>query len=172
MLGPDAVGELVAYNRAVLARYERALRRLSWRESGRDRGSGHLSLRDTYLHIVQVHDGWLNFVVPGRFDEMEGRPDPFELRSWKEIGAWTDSVFRDIDARTAALTPRELRRVVRAPWMPGRYTVSDAYLQVTMEQAHHLGEIIAMYWQMDRAPPDMTWIDTRRGLRRRRTPRR
>ncbi|MCI4321299.1 MAG: DinB family protein [Thermoplasmata archaeon] len=168
MFAPVDIREITAYNRAVLARYERALRRLTWKESGKDRGTGHLSLRDTYVHIVQVHDGWLNFVVPARFGDMEGRPDPFEFHSWKEIGAWADSVFREIQARTAALTARELRRVVRAPWMPGRYTVSDAYLQVTMEQAHHLGEIIAAFWQMDRAPPDMTWIDTRRNLTRRR----
>jgi uncharacterized damage-inducible protein DinB len=172
MVNPDDVRGIVAYNRAVLTRYERALRRLSWKESGKDRGTGHLSLRDTYIHIVQVQDGWLNFVVPARFSEMEGRPDPFEFRSWKEIGTWANAVFRDVDARTAKLTPRELRRGVKAPWMPGRYTVADAYFQVTMEQAHHLGEIIAVFWQMDRAPPDMTWIDTRRGLGRRRPSRR
>jgi uncharacterized damage-inducible protein DinB len=172
MLAPNDVRDIVAYNRAVLGRYERAIRRLSWKESGRDRGTGHLSLRDTYLHIVQVQDGWLNFVVPARFDEMDGRPDPFELRSWAEIHAWTTSVFGDIDRRVARLTPRELRRVVRAPWMPGRYTVADAHLQVTMEQAHHLGEMIAMFWQMDRAPPEMTWIDTRRILGRKRARRR
>ncbi len=37
----------------------------------------------------------------------------------------------------------------------------DALLQVTFEQAHHLGELIALFWQQDVEPPEMTWIDVR-----------
>ena len=33
--------------------------------------------------------------------------------------------------------------------------------QVTLEQAHHLGELIALFWQIDVEPPEMTWIDVR-----------
>lgn len=169
MVDPRTVREIVQYNQRVLAGYERALRRRSWREISRDRRSGHGSLKDTYLHIVQVADGWLNYVVPGRLDEMDARPDPYTFPDWRSIRSWTRSVWTGIDRAVARLTPRELRRRVRAPWMPGEYTVADAYLQVTFEQAHHLGEMIALFWQEDRAPPEMTWIDTRR---RRRRPRR
>jgi hypothetical protein len=56
---------------------------------------------------------------------------------------------------------------VKAFWMPGDYTVRDAILQSTFEQAHHLGEIIGALWQDDRKPPDMTWIDVRRSPRKR-----
>ena len=165
---PDEIRALFRYNRAVLDRYERALRRLSWRAVSRNRQSGHLSLKDTYLHILQVHDGWLNYIVPGRVSELAGRPDPYRLSSWNDIGRWKSRVWAGIDSGADKLTSRELRRTVRAPWMPGRYTVADAYFQTTLEQAHHLGEMIAMFWQMNRAPPEMTWIDTNRELRRRR----
>jgi hypothetical protein len=60
------------------------------------------------------------------------------------------------------LTDRELHRTVRAPWMPGRYTVADALLQTTFEEAHHLGEIIGALWQENRPSPDMTWIEVGR----------
>ena len=43
-------------------------------------------------------------------------------------------------------------------WMPGNYAVSDAIMQTTFEQAHHLGEIIGAMWQQDVEPPRMTWI--------------
>ena len=158
---PEDIRALMRYNRRVLERYELALRRLGWRQITRNRESGHLSLKDTYLHIVQVADGWLNFVVPGRVAAMGDRPDPFRFRDWRAIRRWTAGVWTGIDRQLSRLTPRELARRVQAPWMPGEYSVADAYLQVTFEQAHHLGEIIALYWQMDRAPPEMTWIVTR-----------
>jgi hypothetical protein len=47
--------------------------------------------------------------------------------------------------------------------MPGRYTVADALLQATIEEAHHLGEVIGALWQEDLSSPAMTWIDVRRG---------
>jgi len=34
-------------------------------------------------------------------------------------------------------------------------------MQVTFEQAHHTGEFIALFWQIDVEPPEMTWIDVR-----------
>lgn len=165
MVGPNDFREIVRYNRYVLERYERALRALGWRTITRNRGTGHLSLKDTYVHIVQVADGWLNYVVPGRLDELSDRPDPYGLRDWRAIRRWTNSVWDGIERSLEQLTQHELRRRVRAPWMAGEYTVSDAYFQVTLEQAHHLGEMIAMFWQMDRSPPAMTWIDVRRRLR-------
>jgi len=55
--------------------------------------------------------------------------------------------------------------------MPGKYSFEDAIYQTSYEQAHHLGEMIAVFWQADRAPPKMTWIENRparrRGARRR-----
>ncbi len=45
--------------------------------------------------------------------------------------------------------------------MPGRYTVEDGCFQASFEQAHHLGEIIAVFWQQDWNPPPMTWIQNR-----------
>ncbi len=51
--------------------------------------------------------------------------------------------------------------------MSGRYTLRDAFFQVTLEEAHHLGEVIGAYWRRDWRPPDMTWIENfpRRGRR-------
>jgi hypothetical protein len=60
----------------------------------------------------------------------------------------------------AGLTGRRLRQRIKVPWFTGRYTLEDAFFQTSFEQAHHLGKIIAVYWQMDKAPPQMMWIPT------------
>jgi len=65
----------------------------------------------------------------------------------------------------AGLSDAELHRIVKVPWIPGRYTLEDVFFQSSFEQAHHLGEIIGAYWQMDRAPPQMMFIPTLLGVR-------
>src|SRR5574337_1084268 len=60
----------------------------------------------------------------------------------------------------ATLTDASLRRTVKAPWQPKACPLGDALIQVTLEQAHHLGEIIAMLWQKDIELPGMTWLAT------------
>jgi hypothetical protein len=42
--------------------------------------------------------------------------------------------------------------------MEGEIALRDVLMQVTFEQAHHLGEIIAILWQSNIEPPEMTWI--------------
>lgn len=166
MVEANDIRELVRYNRRVADAYERALGRLGWRAISRDRGAGLGSLKDTYIHLVQVADGWLNYVVTGRVAQLSARPDPFMFRDFGSIRKWSRAVWSEIEGSAARLTDADLRRRVKAPWMPGEYTLADAYFQVTFEQAHHLGEMIAMFWQMDRAPPEMTWIVTRRRIHR------
>jgi hypothetical protein len=47
---------LLAYDREVLGRYERAVGRLGWPKASADHGTGHLSLKNTLVHILNVHE--------------------------------------------------------------------------------------------------------------------
>ena len=164
MATPEDLRRLVAYDRAVYFRFLRAVERLPKKEQTRNRETGHRTLRATLLHILHVRDGWLNYIVPGLVDELRRGPriQDESLTSMMELRAYADSVWAGNAERAAGLTERSLRRTVKAPWMPGRYRVEDAFRQASFEQAHHLGEIIAVFWQMDRKPPEMTWIDVNR----------
>ncbi len=168
MTGVDEIRELFSYNRTVLEKYLRSLERLPEAIVSRDRGVGHGSMRRTFLHILAVHDAWINYVLPGRLRELARRKDPRGIRSRPKIREYFNQVWTGIDAFLAGLSNRDLLRSARAPWMPGRYSVRDALFQTTFEQAHHLGELIALYWQMDRPPPEMVWIVTIGKLRQRR----
>ena len=155
-----------AYDRAVFDRFLRSAERRGWTAAIRDRGTGHLSVKNTLVHILNVQEAWLVGIAQERwsvFDDparAEGR-----IRAWRDLRAYRDRLRAAIDPWMRRLTEHELRRRVRAPWMPGRYTVEDAFLQASYEQAHHLGEIIAVYWQSEWPPPPMTWIENlpRRG---------
>jgi len=41
---------------------------------------------------------------------------------------------------------------------------SATLVQVTLEQAHHTSELIALFWQQDIEPPEMTRIDVRMAI--------
>ncbi len=162
--GPDDARALVAYNRAVFERYARAIRRLPARAAHRRREIGHQSLFDTLVHILNVQEVWLVYLLRGRngelsrlFQDAARHPD-----DWAGFARYQRRVWEGIGETASAWTARSLGRTVAAPWMPGRYTARDGLLQATLEQAHHLGEIIGALWQDDREPPEMTWIDTRR----------
>ncbi|MGA7846138.1 MAG: DinB family protein [Thermoplasmata archaeon] len=164
----DTARRLTAYNAQVFARYVRAARRLPWRVASANRGTGHLSIFRTLVHILNVHEVWMLYIVQGRMGEIK---DLFlqtarKPTSWEGFEPYARRVWAGLDDYVATLTPSKLSKSVKAPWMPGRYTTGDAVLQSTFEQAHHLGEIIGVYWQRDEEPPEMTWIDVNRGRSR------
>ncbi|HXQ95270.1 MAG TPA: DinB family protein [Thermoplasmata archaeon] len=157
---------LVEYNRAVFERFVRRVHRLPRKDAWRDRGIGHGSLFDTLVHILHVQEVWLVYIVRGRnsdeelgalFEDARRRPS-----TWKEFDAYSARVWSGVEETVRSWTPRSLGRPVKAFWMPGRYTVRDALVQATVEEAHHLGEIIGALWKDDLSSPEMTWIDVRR----------
>ncbi len=155
----DFYRRLYKYNRKVLENLLGRMRRMSWKEVIKDRGTGLGSFRDTFVHMVRVHDAWVNFIVPGRVSELpKHRPPLSSYRSWASLRELFLATWKHIDKFLAQLRPKDLRKVVRAPWMPGRYTLADVLMQCTFEEAHHLGELIGASWQEDKAPPQMMWI--------------
>ncbi len=166
--GKDDARALVAYNEAVFERYARRLARLPRDAATRRREIGHQSLFDTLVHILNVHEVWLVYIVPGRQRELPGlfRQSYRRPKDLAGLRSYARQVWEGARSTVEGLTERTLGERVKAPWMPGRYTVRDALLQTTLEQAHHLGEVIAALWQDDIEPPEMTWIDTRRSAAR------
>jgi len=156
----ETIERLLAYDRTVFDRFERSVRRRGWRAATANREIAHRSFKDTLVHILNVREAWLVGVAQGRWEVFE---DPTRradrVGSWRDLRRYSTRVWSEADRFTATLTERSLSRRVRAPWMPGRYTLEDAFYQASFEQAHHLGEIIGAYWQSDRSPPAMTWIE-------------
>ena len=163
-LTPAQAREIVRYNRRVFDRYVRRLRALPRRRATRNRETGHLTWIGTFSHILNVHEAWMLYLVPGRKKELFQRFQDADRhpKRWPELVRYARLVFDGIDRWSRSVTPAELARPVQAPWMPGEYSVSDALMQTTLEQAHHLGEIIGTLWQDDTNPPTMTWIELTR----------
>ena len=162
---------LVDYDRAVYERFVRKIRRLPWRTATRKRGIGHESLFATLVHILNVREVWLSYIIWGRNSDPElealFQDTTRKPKDWKQFQAYSKRVWDGTATTLRRLTAKDLGRRVSVFWMPGTYTVRDAFFQVSYEEAHHLGEIIGALWQDDVEPPAMTWLDVRRGLARR-----
>jgi uncharacterized damage-inducible protein DinB len=168
-LSPAQARALFAYNFRVFDRFVRRVKGRPFRAARRRREIGHQSLFDTLVHILNVQEVWLAFIVKGRDSDAALEPlfkdATRHPTDWRGFAAYHRRVRAGVEAYLARLTPGEMDRSVHAFWMPGDYTVSDAILQVTFEEAHHLGEVIGALWQDDLPSPEMTWLGVNRALR-------
>ena len=171
-LTPAQAQALFAFNRVVFDRFVRRSRGLPWRAVRRNREIGHGSIFDTLVHILNVHEVWIGYIVQGRGSDAELEvlfaDRTRHPTNWPGFRRYRRRVWQTVDTYVARLSPAQLARPVHAFWMPGRYVVADALLQTTFEQAHHLGEIIGALWQDDRPSPPMTWIEVTRAMAARR----
>ncbi len=161
MIDADEWRRIFAYNRQVLEVYCRRLERLPWKTVSQDRGVTWHSMAGVLYHVIGVYDGWLNFVAQGTSADDAAHERGWDsLKSMKEVRAFLEISWPGIQRLLDGLTDASLRRKVKAPWQPKACPLGDALMQVTLEQAHHTGEIIAMLWQEDLTPPGMTWLAT------------
>ncbi len=120
--------------------------------------ASHNSMKDIFTHILTVYDGWLNHARAG---ESSGVPES-ELdecyQSMENMKKYVKHVEATVDKLLEGLTDSMLVQPIKVEWMDREHSLADALMQVTLEQAHHLGEIIALLWQHNIEPPEMTWI--------------
>ena len=153
------------YNWRVLYDYCDALAKLPEEEVRKNREATHHSMKNIFLHILKVHDGWLN--VSAQDDSADPKVydgDLDVLATMDGVREYMEKVIMKEKAFLATLADENLERPVQAWWKKRPHPLQDELMQVTLEQAHHVGELIALFWQQDVEPPEMTWIDVRLAL--------
>jgi uncharacterized damage-inducible protein DinB len=148
------------YNWRVLRDCCAALSQLPDEAVRKNREATHQSMKNVFFHVVKVHDGWLNVSA------QDDSPDPKVydgnldvLSTMEGVREYMEKVIAKEQAFLSKLKDEDLDRPVQAWWKERPHALRDALWQVTFEQAHHIGELIALFWQQDVEPPEMTWID-------------
>lgn len=160
----DTARRILDYDAAVFHRFLTRVRRLPKGAAFAEREIGHHTLFGTLVHILHVREAWLQFVIADGGQNEEtffNRPERTPT-DWKGFDRYAAQVWASHAAFRRSLTDERLAAPAKAWWMKGRYTVGDAVLQTSYEEAHHLGEIIGALWQKDLASPSMTWIEVNR----------
>ena len=132
--------------------------KLPWKTISKNVEASHHSVKNIFIHILAVYNGWLNYNVYGKASEIphDTEHNPGSYHSVKDIRGFMNKVWKGVDKLLINLDDELLAKKVRAPWLPGTHSVGDVLMQVSLEEAHHIGEIIAILWQLDIEPPEMT----------------
>lgn len=106
--------KLMQYTHVSRRRYLKALSELSWDEVVKDRGASFPSIRDIFLHALDVEDRFINYVIPGKAEKWVSQ-DSGKFANLRQIEERVDEVEKKADTYLATLTERELNRKVALP---------------------------------------------------------
>jgi uncharacterized damage-inducible protein DinB len=151
--------KLLEYSQFLRHKYLETLSSLPWAEVIKERNASFPSLRDIYLHIIFVVDAHINYVLQGNPDY----PSVYyiEYDSIGKVTKYLAEVESRANAYLSKVTPEELARKIERNQKDGStllIPVEDLLLHLFQEETHHRGELIALLWQMDVAPPHMGYV--------------
>jgi uncharacterized damage-inducible protein DinB len=151
---------LFEYSQAVRNRYWEQIAKLPWEEVIKSRGASFDSLRNILLHTIDAEDRLVNYVIPGRTKDWVSR-NPDDFRDLDSVGKRLKEVESKTKAYVTGIGPVELECKVELarPGAPSILVrVEDVLVAAALENIHHFGELIALFWQMGIEPPHMGWI--------------
>jgi uncharacterized damage-inducible protein DinB len=145
---------IFSYNEKVLRAFFDTLSNVPRETVAKNSESAHYSMKNTFVHILSVYNGWINCNALGKSSEIPWAEHDYDnYQSIEQVKEFMVKVLTGVDAFMERLDDNALSKR-----MEGEHELRDVLMQVTFEQAHHLGEIIALLWQSDIEPPEMTWI--------------
>ena len=159
--------ELWRYATALKHRYFDALSKLPWEALVRNRDASFNSIRNIFLHLVNVEDFYGSLVL----SKKAGKYSPYDFDSFNNM----ESIRRqmnEVEAKT-----KERLSSLGAKGLAGKYewtrpdgvvvmgSGEDIVLHLALEQIHHFGELISLLWQMNVEPPHLGWLQYSREAR-------
>ncbi|MCJ7633368.1 DinB family protein [Candidatus Bathyarchaeota archaeon] len=155
--------ELIRYVHVARKNYQKALFELPWSEVIKDRGASFPSLRDIFVHSLGVEDRIINYVVPGRFPGYEKWDKIIDLGKFSNMDILKEhieEVEKKVDSYLKNVTENELNRKVEVPRRATPtylLSVEDILIHVAVENIYHMGEMEAIFYQLDKQPPFLDW---------------
>jgi len=151
--------QLYEYNGLVRRSFLEALSKLPWDEVIKNREASFYSIRNIFLHTLEVEERLIHYLISGKVSEWS----PLEFDNFTDIDrirARTYMIDEGTEKILGSLPAEKLTEFLLFPRrdLPAvRMTVEDVLLQNLTEQVHHRGELIALLWQLDVEPPKMGW---------------
>jgi uncharacterized damage-inducible protein DinB len=150
--------KMLEYSQFLRLRYLDTFSKLPWDEFVKDRGASFDSLRNIFLHSVDVLDFYINIFFQD--DTERERVNFDEYDNFEKFKDYVERVDSDAKAYLSKVTPEELSRKIERKYDDGivvELTIEDWLIQFFQEETHHRGEFIALLWQMEIEPPHLGW---------------
>lgn len=150
--------KMLEYSQFLRHSYLDTFSKLSWDEFVKGRNASFDSLRDIFLHCVEVLDRYVNHRIRGNAELPRIHFDDYD--SIDKVKTYLDQVESDVNRYLGKVTPEELAKTVELRFKDGtavQITVEDLLIHLFQEEIHHIGEFIALLWQMNIEPPPLGW---------------
>ena len=153
------IKELFQYAHIVRSRFAAKLSELTWEEVCKNREASFYSMKSILLHMIDNEDWMINWVI-------KGKQDQYVRKSWDDYTSMEQIIkhMTEVETKTYeyfnSLNNEELNRKVTLKIREREFilTVEECLLQSFTEQLYHIGELIALLWQMNIEPPHMQWF--------------
>ncbi len=154
------IRELITYCSTVRRRFATALSTLPQETVDRNMEASFYSMKNIMLHMIDNEDMIVNFVIPGKQDAYV-RKKSEDYPDFASVVRHLDTVESKTASFLASADNEELRKKVSLRTMKGavfNLSVEECLLQTFTEQLYHMGELIALLWQLNIEPPQMQWF--------------
>jgi len=148
------------YCRLVRHSFFEVFSELSWDEFSKNREASFYSMKNIFIHTLDVEDRLLHYIIPRNHNtysrtDFDAYPDMDSLKlKMDTIESKTIKFFQQ-------LSPDQLDNVVTFPRknLPDlEMSVKDVLMQALTEELQHRGEFLTLLWQLGIDPPPMTWL--------------
>jgi uncharacterized damage-inducible protein DinB len=151
------IKKLLEYNEEVRHRYLESFTIMPWEEFVMNREASFQSLRNIFLHTLNVIDYWLDILLDEQvcvkmcFDEFTNIDEVYKYMGTVEsrLRVYVESLSVDGLAEKY-IRANDLNKIVEV-------TAEDILIHLFEEEVHHRGELIALLWQIGVEPPIMGW---------------
>jgi uncharacterized damage-inducible protein DinB len=159
----EAIRALYGYNRWATERVLDAAAGLTPEQLHAPGGAGRGSIRDTLLHLIHSHNGWLSW-WDGSLSVAEayGRPIPFDAHpDLPSVRAYWEATERQTEAFVSGLTDADVARVYDTK-LPNGIELHPILWQMLLHVANHgtqhRSEVAAMLTTYGCSPGDLDLI--------------
>jgi uncharacterized damage-inducible protein DinB len=155
-----SVFELYEYAATVRRKFVEKLATLPWSEVEKNREASFYSMKNIVLHMIDNEDWIVNYVIPGELHK-------YVRRKWSEYKSMDEVIahLNEVEAKTRrflfTLDDKTLSKKVTLKLQSGEQfelSVEECLFQSFTEQLYHMGELIALMWQINIEPPPMQWF--------------
>lgn len=119
---------------------------------------GQGSILETLLHIIDVENSWIN-AIRGKNDVPLTIQDHNTLASVEEISAqtikMTDTFIR------VELPHLQIDKEIIVSWDDSNYSIDSILHHIIFHSVHHMGQLSIWARQMNRAPVDISYLNTK-----------
>ena len=144
--------QLFTYVADLRRRFLAKFRGLGWEEVSKNREATYDSMHDIFIHVLEVEDSYLHYDIPGK-PWRWGKRDPAFFKAFEDMEKYDREVAEKATTFFHELPPEDLRREIEIEGWSQKATIEQVLLHTFLDEIAHIGELIALMWQMDEEPP-------------------